>query len=216
MGHFMRENRDYEMSLAELATFIRVTQESRYRLDLIICGGEPLLWNHLREGLQMIRHAQISRRILLFTNAVNIARVDDAVMSCLSELRVSGYACNAANTTILQQRYPAKTKAVDRRVFYRQPAQALDGTRPCVCTNRECLYMNGKVYACPHGASVNDGLDRLADGTPLYVPLQAGYLAGLAAIRSAQEARLCTKCSSNIKVRKVTARFPKKDRALLS
>ena len=212
MGNFMRENRHYEMSLLEVAEFLRVTRESGYVVDIILSGGEPLLWRHLKQGLKMIRKSGIVKRILLFTNAMDISQVDDGVMSCLSQLRISRYCSNADNTRILCQRYPKNAKIADRREFYRQPAEPIDDVLPCQCVNTEYLYMNGKVYACAHGASANNGRDELPDGTKLYVPLRVGYMDAMAAIRAAQERSLCAKCSSNVKVQAFAERFKKKER----
>jgi hypothetical protein len=209
MAHFMRENRDYEMSLDELTGFLNVTRQSNYKLDLIICGGEPLLWQYLKPGLKMIHESGIAGRVLIFSNVMDISKVDDVVMEYVTQLRISRYECNGKNTQVLQERYPDKVRIVERTIFYRQPSEPLPNVLPCECVNQEFLYMKGKVYACAHGASRNKGKDVLEDGTPLFVDLAPGYLTTMAEIRAKQEAWLCTKCSSNLHVREVCDKFKK-------
>jgi hypothetical protein len=70
--------------------------------------------------------------------------------------------------------------------------------------------MKDKVYACAHGASRNNGKDELEDGTKLYTPLEVGYLDHMDRIRKETEI-LCTKCSSNLKVRRVVEKYVKSD-----
>lgn len=211
MQHFMIANKNYTMPLDELAQFIAVTQQSGYVLNLIICGGEPLLWPHLETGLKMIHDAKISNRILLFSNVMDIRGINDSVMNYLTELRISKYQCNTHNTDILQNRYPQKIRIAERTVFYEQPSQPLTNVLPCECVNQEFLYMNHKVYACAHGASRNNGQDTLEDGTKLYVDLAVGYLQKLPEIRQLQEVSLCGKCSSNTKVRSICHKFHKQE-----
>jgi len=210
MSDFMSANAGYEMALEELDKFIQVTQESRYLLNIIICGGEPLLWKHLQEGVKRVAESKIANRILLFTNAVNIRNVNNELMEHLSQIRISKYSKNAKNTDELCTRYPDKIRVVDRLKFYRQPDMPLHNVLPCECVNLEHLYMKEKIYACAHGCSRNGGHDELEDGTKLYAPLEIGYLNHMDRIRNETE-ELCRKCSSNLKVRKVVEKYKKAD-----
>lgn len=210
MSGFMSTNAGYEMSLEELDRFIQVTQESKYLLNVIICGGEPLLWKHLHEGVKRVSESKIANRILLFTNAVNIKNVNDDLMERLTQIRISKYDKNAKNTDELCARYPDKIRVVNRFVFYRQPDVPLDNVLPCECVNLEYLCMKDRVYACAHGCSRNDGKDELEDGTKLYAPLEVGYLDHMDRIRKDTE-ELCRKCSSNLKVRRIVEKYKKAD-----
>lgn len=210
MGNFMRENLGYDMSMQELDDFLLVTKESGYRFDLIICGGEPLLWKHLQEGLAAIHQSEVANKILIFSNAINIKNVTDDVMKYVNQLRISRYESNDENTQELIRRYPGQIRVVERREFWHLPTQPIEGTLPQDCLTPERLYMKGKVFACPHSASVNGGKDELYGGQKLYVPLQKDYLNQMDKILEAQT-NLCAMCISNTKVREHITRFKKND-----
>jgi hypothetical protein len=205
----------YEMSLDEVRNFINISEKSNYRLNLIICGGEPLLWRHLEEGIELLNQSSITNRILIFSNVMNISRVNQNVIDGITELRVSQYESNKENMDFLCKEYGDKIRVVDRRGFFQQPKEPMQDVLPCDCLNQEHLYTNGKVYGCAHGAAINGGKDVTENGVELYIPLQEGYLSKMAGIRLAQAEELCTRCSSNAKIRAVLKRIPKKDRSPL-
>lgn len=218
MGKFMRENRQYEMQLSELDTFLSVTKASNYVFDMIICGGEPLLWKHLAEGVEMVYQSGTANKILIFSNAINIKNITDRVMEQITQLRISKYDCNQVNTDELLRRYPEKIRVVERREFVKLPREPMAGTipeLPADCLTPEHLFMKGKIFACPHVASVNDGKDTLPDGTKLYTPCEIGYLDKIPEILEKIKP-LCMKCISNIHVRHQAEKFKKQDRQLPS
>jgi len=210
MRNFMNSNKYYEMSIAELKMFIEITEKSKYVFDIIICGGEPLLWKYLDEGLKLIRNSSISNKILIFSNVVNIDIINDSIMQSITQLRISRYNCNQVNINKLMSYYPDKIRVVERREFFKLPIYSLDNVLPQECLTPECFFMENKVFACPHSASVNYGKNKLEDGTKLYVPLQINYLRYIKDILEKQTS-LCAKCISNSKVRNRIKLFNKSD-----
>lgn len=214
MGKFMRENAKYEMSIPELQDFLDITKRSGYVFNMIVCGGEPLLWRHLEEGMKLIHESGVANRILIFSNVIDISRVTDEVMKYTTQLRVSRYESNEKNTKELIARYPDKIRVVERREFCELPTEPVPGSLPSLpddCLTPENLFMKDKIFACPHVASVNGGKDTLDDGTKLYVPLQIGYMDGMKQILEKQK-HLCMKCISNKKIRRNAKTFKKLDR----
>jgi hypothetical protein len=66
----------YHMSMEELETFIRFTEESDYVVDLYMHGpGEPLLWKHLTEGLTRLRASKSVKNISVVSNGVVLKKV---------------------------------------------------------------------------------------------------------------------------------------------
>ena len=215
MGGFMKANNGYDMSVDELNDFLAISEQSGYSFDIIVCGGEPLLWKNLKEGLRVLSTSKVAKRILIFSNIVGTSNIDDEVMNCVTQLRVSKYRANASRVDALVSKYPTKILVVDRTKFYRQASHPLQNVLPCNCLNVESMYMNRKVYACPHGPSLNEGKDTLTNGEKLYAPLEVGYMQHIPKIRDAIAAELCTRCSSNPKVRLLVERYLKKDKNCL-
>lgn len=211
MGKLMRYTAGYEMSLEELDAFLDISKRSNYMFNIIICGGEPLLWKHLNEGAKRIYQSGVANKIFIFSNAINIKQATPDVMQYVDEIRISRYDSNTKNCKKLTDLFQNKVRIVERREFWHLPTNFIKDTLPVECVTPENLYMKGKVFACPHSGSVNNGKDELDDGTKLYVPLQLNYLDHMDGILKQQE-RLCMKCISNVKVRELLGgKFKKRD-----
>ena len=199
MMKFMKKHRSYQMSLPEIEAFLDISSKSDYVFRFILSGGEPLLWKNLKAGVQLLRGSPVCGGIDMFSNAVNINKVDDDVMECIDELRLSLYGNNRKNAECLIKRYGKKIRVVDRTTFWVNPTSAIEGTLPAKCLNyHQHMYMDYKVYACPHSGSIAEGN---GSKTPIYTPLAPGFLEKVDAIFESQQPEICTFCISNKNVR---------------
>lgn len=202
MRHFIRRYPNYQMSLEELRALLRVSGESGYTFDFVLTGGEPLHWRHLKEGLELLRQSKVCRRIEVFSNADNFLAVDDEVMRCVDKLRLSEYGDNGSGVQRLKRRYRSQVRLVDRKAFWVTPTSSVPGTLPARCLNyHQHLYMDHKVYACPHSGSIAESN---GSQTTISVPLAVGFLDKVDQVFRSQQAEICTWCISNGKVRKKT------------
>lgn len=200
MRHLMRDQGDYQMSLAEIKRFIDVSEKSRYRFDIVLTGGEPLEWIHFKEGIRLLCSSKICRSLVIFSNArKNLHYLDKTIMDLITGVRLSKYAYNEKEIMTLKEQYPKKVWIVPREDFWVNPKEPVPDSLPAKCLNSEALLLNDRVYACPHSASIavlNGSRMRLANS------LAVGFLNGLTSIKKEQQNEICTFCISNQNVRK--------------
>lgn len=198
MGHLMSFDPFYEMSLKDLNALINVSEESNYIIDFILSGGEPLFWKHLVAGLKMLRESKICNKISIFSNAMKFHTITDEIISFIDILRISIYDNNLKQVNNLQKKYPDKIKAIDRQEFYVNPKFSVPNSLPVECLNPELFYYCGKVYACPHSASIARSI---GSDIQTCIPLQLNYVDKLISVKNNQVSKICTCCISNKKVR---------------
>lgn len=209
MGNLMAATKGYQMSIEELTSFIVISEQSSYQFNFQLSGGEPLIWKHLQTGLQLLRCSTICNRIEIFTNAMSLRLVNDEVIDTVDLIRVSEYTSNRNNIGKLQEKYGNKIRVVNREKFWKNPREKVPESTPAECLNPECMYMDYKIYACPHSASIAEAN---RSKVPLFTPLEIHYLDRIPNIRKNQEDAICTYCISNNKIRKQLNKFRKKDR----
>ncbi len=81
----------YQMPLSDIHHFIQVSRKSGYRFEIILTGGEPLLWKDLGEGIDALRNSGICSKLHLFTNAGDIKRLPAEVAANVDTIRTSQY-----------------------------------------------------------------------------------------------------------------------------
>ena len=198
MMGLMDSQRAYQMSLHELEYFIRVSEASDYRFDLVLTGGEPTLWKSFAQGVKLLKCSAICNSLTLFTNAMSIDPLTEETVACLDGIRISDYNNSHANVAELQRRFGAKVQVVNREEFWQNPTSAVPNSLPAQCLNPEILLANYQVYACPHSAAIaasNGSMARLSN------PLAKDFLKGLLRIKLQQQREVCSHCISNKRVR---------------
>lgn len=199
MGNLLRARRGYSLSLEELRAFILISERSGYVFEIMLTGGEPLLWNNLKDALRILRASRMCAGLSLFTNATTIEPLFDAeTVSYLDTIKVSQYRHNSENVDMLIRRYPSKVQIFHGEDFYVNPRVAVTHAVPALCLNPELFYFDYHMYACPHSASIAYG-----SGSTMQLanPLAVGFLKGLERIKHEQQYEICTYCISNEKVR---------------
>lgn len=205
MQYLMKRDPKYHMSLEEIDRLVSSSERSRYKFDFILTGGEPLLWKNLKEGLRRLRASSICKSIQIFTNAMNISRLDAETVGYVDVVRVSEYSTNKENIQKLLAAFPDKVKVVNREEFWPNLREPMKGALPAVCLNPEMLLYDNKVYACPHSQSLAILAKR---ELRLSNPLAPGFVKGLFWIKLRQQRAVCTRCISNNRVRERVARIP--------
>jgi hypothetical protein len=208
MQHQMKSAFRYQMSLEEVADFLRVSEESNYSFHIVLSGGEPLLWKNLEAGVTMLRASKAVRTITVFSNGIHYQKLNNRIVDMLDCLRVSHYkdvvggSDNTEHIKAIKALYP-KTTAVDRSRFWVNPDAPVAEYQPVACLNSERMFYDGRIYACPHAASI--AIHARSD-VQTSIPLQPHFMEQTGAIRSGFHQEICSRCISNNTVRKQSER----------
>jgi hypothetical protein len=200
MQFMMKSDRKYQMSLEEIEHLIEASEQSNYKFDFVLTGGEPMLWNNLNAGLNLLRKSKITNNITMFSNAMFYEKLSKETIDLLTSIRISHYFYNDKHIKEFKQKYPDKVAVVDRVKFWANPDQPISNSLPCECLNPEILYYNYHVYACPHSLSI---AQHNGSTVPLANKISKNFMHGLKEIKANQAKEICTMCISNKKVRDV-------------
>ncbi|HRQ81265.1 MAG TPA: hypothetical protein PKZ97_09105 [Azospirillaceae bacterium] len=174
----------YELSLEDLQRFLDATRESGYYVDnMRIHGpGEPLLWRHFNEGVQMLKASGVVGTIFVATNGLLLRKISEEAWACIDEMRVSVYAAFDRHDELeeVYARHRDKihiSEAGEFRALPQDPTH--EAPIPCACWcdgpmllgDRLFLYCGPPVFA----AAKAFGRDAMED-PELSVPVAPGYL----------------------------------------
>jgi len=198
--HLMARARAYQMTPDEIGQLIQAAHRSGYPpfRQIIVAGGESLLWVHLVEGLRMLREARLGP-IEVYTNALAVSKIE-AALGLIDTLRISLYAWNRRQVEELRRMHGAKCRVVDCRRHWRLPTAPYgEETLPADCVGPGYLLYDGYLYPCCNSPAVPLGL-----GVPLEeVPrcrVQPGFGELLARLRQSM-GPFCRACVGNRKLR---------------
>ncbi len=195
----------YQMSMGEVGEFIQSSGDHHFKV-ITLSGGEPLLWEHLEEGVARLREAKIADRIEIFSNGTLPRRFTSALMSNVDLLRLSFHGFNEVELRALKRLWPNKVDVVDRRNHHIGPPTALFSHHevlPATCSSTGWMIYGGWAFACCAVTSViaNCKLN-MQDYPVLTCKVEPGYLQKLAPYVPACY-ELCCGCTANHKVRLV-------------
>jgi hypothetical protein len=141
--------RGYHMNLDEVSRFIERCRDLEVRYQTIrLCGGEPTLWKHIREGVPLIKASGIADGLDMYTNGIRTHVIDD-VVDHFREINVSVYENNVVEARLLKERHGEKVRLV-RSIHRKLPDQPLPDTLPAICRCTAQGYVQGRFYACPN------------------------------------------------------------------
>jgi hypothetical protein len=176
---------NYQLSLDELREFLATTEASGYFIErLQISGpGEPLLWKHLSDGLEMIGRSPAIGFVEVLSNGLGVNRLDERAWRHIDLLRVSLYP-EAAHVEPLLAR--AKARYGDRRIlvksmrmFRAAPSAVEPQPIPCECNCTGPMYFDRRVllFCGPpvFEAAAARGRD-VFEYPEMFRPLQPSYL----------------------------------------
>lgn len=160
----------YHLSMEDLESFIKFTEESDYIASLAIHGpGEPLLWRHLTEGLARLRKSNSVKEIVIVSNGLLLPKVMH-ILDLVDSIRVSLY----PESTTMIINHP-KIIYNPRSDFYHKQYPA---STPCTCLCDGPMIYRDLVF--PHcGPPMFDAVRRVSpaqDPLSLGVKLSKNYL----------------------------------------
>jgi|GEM_PF-3167029 len=180
----MRHIKGYQLSLENLDRFLYYTERSNYFLRSVAVHGpgEPFLWKHLNEGLQMLGRSKAVGWISSVTNGQLLDRITDETMESIDRLFVSVYE-NYNRYELLEdmlRRYPSKMKINDGKFFWEHAASPTETAPiPARCSCSGPMLFDDKIfpYCGPpvFGAAKAKGVD-VYDLPNMWVPIGMNYM----------------------------------------
>lgn len=198
MAEAMKKYNNYQMTLQEIENLIYFSELSNYKFDIILSGGEPTLWDNLLNGVKLLKKSNITKSITIFSNVINLKNINDELVNYIDSIRISEYDYNKKNINIVLEKYPSKIKVVNREYFWENPKHPIFESLPAECLNREYMFYNNRVYACPHSISLSI---KAKSNIKISTELKINFINDLPLIKKGQEREICTFCISNQKVR---------------
>lgn len=221
-GSWRDHNPGYHMSLVELRNFIHYTKLSGYIYDLIIIsGGEPLLWQFLLSGVDIIRSSGITKKLSIFTNGMEFEFIRPSTFNVIyknvDSIRITNLGINSELFTKQKNWLSQYDKFyfIDYTEFIVMPGEPLDDVLPADCGCPHFSYSHGYIHTCTLAL---DLIHRFPTPTPVArrvagYPLVENYLNDLIPHRTFDHS-ICQYCISNNKVRDKLKRVPNKSLTL--
>ncbi len=151
-GDLMAANLGYQLSMDELETFIRQTEESKYFIENVLINGpgEPTLWKHFNEGVRRLYKSPAIGNIQLTTNGQSLDRVDNMTWQYFSRVVVSVYPSNKITTfdglKSMSRRYGFRLMCYNQVTFRVPPKQAYPNSLPAQCNCHGPMVYGNRVY----------------------------------------------------------------------
>jgi hypothetical protein len=184
---WMKSHPNYQLSLDNLRHFVEVTKESRYHFDYIAFGGgEPFLWEHLAEGVEIVAGSGITDGVRVFTNGTLLHKNRDLARS------VRRHATIVANPPQIGH--------------WKLPQEPVAGAVPAKCACTHYSLIMDRVEACGLARYLLEYLDGdIDDHSGASTPIASGYLSKLDG-KERFSRWWCAYCISNEKVRQAMPR----------
>ncbi len=196
------KNPCYEMSIDEVIDFVDACRASGYKIgQIIISGGEPMLWRHLVHGACLLR--PIADKMSMFSNGIAaLSRIDEVrkASEFFDEIRVSADEHNINAVTALRNGgLNCKVKIKDKSEFRLRPRAAVTGVLPAKCRCPHIELCDGRLYACALllSGSVADGVDVPDD---MNTDVSPGFMDRLDTA-NVTSMPMCAKCESNMRIK---------------
>lgn len=139
-------NKPYHMSEKEIDDFLKAITNSNYKVkQLILSGGEPILWKNLHL-IKKIRICENIKNITLFSNGVQ--EIPEWVIKIVNKIQFSIYfKSNLKYIENLQKKY--KHIAVKNKYkFWKWPIKKMENMIPARCGCAIVSYFNGLIANC--------------------------------------------------------------------
>ncbi|SEH04575.1 radical SAM protein [Candidatus Venteria ishoeyi] len=201
---------DFSLSLEELETFLYYTQKSNHKFRWInICGGEPTIWEHLNEGIELIHKKLGSIHINLISNGLKLNAIRDEVLQYLSKIYITDYP--GINIDHHVQLLQSRAKKINTLEIVRHimnwcdslPSQAYRHTLPANCNCNFPVFIKDKVFVCDHAYTGSQAIGSdLLNFPERYVELKINYLDHFKGL-DIFNMDICQSCISNRKVNSI-------------
>jgi hypothetical protein len=143
---------DYQMTMNEVNLFCECADASDLRVGRIdISGGEPLLWENLREGITRLNECNALGPINVFSSGMG--RNDDLewLADNVDQIRLSRHPTNWRRVRGLRRKLGgrrARIKIVDKRRHIPMPTSPVPKTLPGSCVCPAVCFTRGRIYVC--------------------------------------------------------------------
>lgn len=195
--------RGYQLTIDELKKFIDCTKMSGYSFERIDMHGigEPLLWDHFDEGIDLLKKSGIGEKIVVTTNGLLLNKIKDRTWENIDLLEVSIYPKYPEHNLLKEkkEKYKDKIKVSSYAVFRAMPIRGYHDKIPCHCTCYGPMFVKDKIflYCGPpvfDAAKLNNAdIFKYRD---LYVEVKPGYLESFDETKTGN-IELCNYCGAN-------------------
>ena len=159
---------DNEYDINELEKDMGKISKNAEVFRLRLLGGEPLLYNHLKEAVELSRKLFSNSDIRIVTNGVLLLKVSDELLNCVREnqvgLDISLYKPTAKIRDEIEKKLRSfgidycfediKSKYIEKFEKNVELKQRNDPNKSMTaCKSKQCqTLMNGRLYKCPFEA----------------------------------------------------------------
>jgi organic radical activating enzyme len=193
----------YQLRIDELKKFIDCTKISGYsfkRLD--IHGiGEPLLWDHFDEGIELLKQSGIGEKIVVTTNGLLMNKIKDRTWENIDLVEVSIYPKYPKHDMLNEKKeiYKDKIRVYPYAAFRAKPILKYHDKIPCNCLCYGPMFVKEKIflYCGPpvFDAAKLDNAD-ISKYSDLYVEVKPNYLENYDKTKPGNM-ELCNYCFAN-------------------
>jgi len=177
------------MTWAELLSIIVRIKDQRISLDtLLITGGEPTLWPHLKECIALVRVNNIAKRIGILTNGIKRDAFD---YEGADFVQITNYGAINRLDYIRLKKQMGKRLRITCNTHYDLPSESTNSPLPARCTCANYHFVRDTVYPCGRAARVDQ------NGLSVEDRFQEKFLA-----QNPYMQDLCKSCIANTKVKK--------------
>jgi hypothetical protein len=149
----MEQNAGFETSIENIEDLIRWSYYSDYQWDRIIfSGGEPLLWDDLKEAARLIRESGVADALYMYTNAM---RVDKeylpkfrVIASYMDTVIISSYPNNQDQIDLIMAAKIPNILPYSRPNFFKTPDGPVPDSFPAVCSCSAYGMIGDKITLC--------------------------------------------------------------------
>ncbi|MCX5698520.1 MAG: hypothetical protein NTX01_02335 [Candidatus Omnitrophica bacterium] len=208
-GGMISEFKGYQLSIEELKNFIDCTRKSDYFIEeLSIHGiGEPLLWNHLDEGIKLLKNSGVIGKIILTTNGLLLDKIKDETMRFIDILSVSVYPNYPKGNLLAEKktRYSDKVEINFITKFMVKPTRRYNAI-PCYCMTCGPMFVKDKIFfycgpTCFDAAKLR-GVD-IFKYDDLYTQIQPNYLENFQK-KNVGNLEFCNYCWANSNIKRAS------------
>jgi hypothetical protein len=145
----MKKLPNYQLSLALVREFIEYTRQSGYYIkNLNIHGiGEPLLWTHFNEGVNLLAESGVVGRIVITTSGDFLDRIQDKTWKNIYLVKVSLYPHFKKRDMldVMRKRWEEKISILNTDSFSAFPKKRYPETRNGICYCPGPMYYDGMI-----------------------------------------------------------------------
>lgn len=203
---WMEKNKGFETSIKDINDLIYYTKNSGYHFKrIILSGGEPLLWNYIKECLWLLKHSGISDDLYMYTNAlaVNENNIEEFKEICelLDGVNVSKYDNNHENIDLILAENITNITIIKREKYYDITEKPIKNSLPADCGCKAFGMIGNIITLCSFQNHMIEykGWD-LEDYKDQMVELGENYLEPFENTNPFTR-EMCSYCIGNLKVK---------------